>query len=377
MSQGKFPSKLVDRLRDREQSGLFRSLKQTDDLIDFCSNDYLGLSSERSIHERVSKLISEQGTRFNGSTGSRLIRGNTYQAEELEAWLAQFHRSEAALIFNSGFDANLGIFSSVPQRDDTILYDKLIHASIHDGIRLSYAKSYSFKHNDVEDVRRLIRQSTGQVYIAVESLYSMDGDIAPLADLASLCKETGALLIIDEAHATGVFGPEGRGLAIEDDILEQCIARIYTFGKAIGAKGAVVVGAFSLKAFLINFARSFIYTTALPIYDLLSVQAAYDKLLKEPERRVSLFERIKLYKDLMKSLPDLDFIQADGPIQGVIFGSNQEAIRVSRLMQENGLDVRPILSPTVPVETERIRICIHSFNQVNDMHRLFEVLRNS
>ncbi len=369
------PENLINRLKEREEQGLFRKLRNTEGLIDFCSNDYLGLAREVSIHERVENASTSFKYQLNGSTGSRLIRGNSFQAEELEIELANFHQDESALLFNSGYDANLGFFSSVPQRNDTILYDKFIHASVHDGIRLSFAKSHAFKHNDIDDARRLIKQSSGQVYITVESLYSMDGDFAPLLELADLCAQTGALLVVDEAHANGVFGPEGRGLTSDKRIAEACIARIFTFGKALGAQGAVVVGSQFLKDYLINFARSFIYTTALPLSDIITIQSAYSFLRSNPDRREFLFNNIQFYKEQQKGISHLRFLEADGPVQGIYMRNNKEAVRVSEVLKENGFDIRAILSPTVPAGTERIRICIHSFNTPLEIQNLFELLK--
>ena len=368
------PENLIARLSKRNDAGLLRVLKLGDDLIDFCSNDYLGLARQQEIYDAVQREIDYASFRLNGSTGSRLIRGNSRLAEELEVFLADFHHAEAALIFNSGYDANLGFFSSVPQRGDTILYDRLIHASIHDGIRLSHAKSFAFNHNDIEDAKRLLKQSSGQIYIVVESLYSMDGDFAPLNDFAQLCAETGALMVVDEAHANGIYGPTGCGLVHEEHVLAQCIARIYTFGKSIGAHGAVVVGSNMLRSYLINFARSFIYSTALPTNELLTIKCAYQFAVSNPEAKQRLFNNIDYFRKHASENPELKFLPASGPIQGLLFEENERVKKAAEFIQQAGFDIRAILSPTVPEGTERLRICLHSFNSPEEIKNLFHYL---
>jgi len=374
MKDASMPENLIARLSKRNDAGLIRVLKLGDDLIDFCSNDYLGLARQQEIYDAVQQEIEQTNIRLNGSTGSRLIRGNSRLAEELEVFLADFHHAESALIFNSGYDANLGFFSSVPQRGDTILYDRLIHASIHDGIRLSHAKSFAFNHNDIEDAKRLLNQSSGQVYIVVESLYSMDGDFAPLNDFAKLCAETGALMVVDEAHANGIYGPMGCGLAHEEHVLAHCIARIYTFGKSIGAHGAVVVGSNMLRLYLINFARSFIYSTALPTNELLTIKCAYNFAASNPEARQQLFNNIIYFRELASSIPELKFLPASGPIQGLLFEGNERVKKAAEFIQQAGFDIRAILSPTVPEGSERLRICLHSFNSPEEIKNLFHHL---
>jgi 8-amino-7-oxononanoate synthase len=368
------PENLIARLSKRNDSGLLRVLKLGDDLIDFCSNDYLGLARQQEIYDAVQQEIDKTSIRLNGSTGSRLIRGNSRLAEELEVFLADFHHAEAALIFNSGYDANLGFFSSVPQRGDTILYDRLIHASIHDGIRLSHAKAFAFNHNDIEDAKRLLKQSSGQIYIVVESLYSMDGDFAPLNDFAKLCAETGALMVVDEAHANGIYGPMGCGLVHEEYILEHCIARIYTFGKSIGAHGAVVVGSNILRSYLINFARSFIYSTALPTNEILTIKCAYNFAASNSEAKQQLFNNINYFRELASVTPNLKFLPASGPIQGLLFEGNERVKKAAEYIQQAGFDIRAILSPTVPEGSERLRICLHSFNSPEEIKNLFHHL---
>lgn len=368
------PDKLLLKLKKRFEEGKLRSLQLNKGQIDFCSNDYLGIAREIDLNTNTAERLP--AGQLNGSTGSRLIRGNSLLAERLEKWLAEFHRADAALLFNSGYDANVGFFSAVPQRGDTILYDRFIHASVHDGIRLSHAKAFAFEHNDITDLKRLIARSEGQIYVAVESLYSMDGDTAPLNEIAAVCKESGALMVVDEAHATGVCGEQGRGLGYGEEISATCVARIITFGKAIGVHGAAIIGSEDLSRFLVNYARSFIYTTALPPHELIRIQAAYSCMIAADEQRQQLNENIAFYQQLAQAQTRYEYLKADGPIQGIVVPGNANVKELSKHLQEEGLDIRAILSPTVPEGKERLRICIHSFNTPSEIKLLFDTLLN-
>ena len=222
---------LNKRLNERREQNAFRQLKLPAQKIDFCSNDYLGISARRMISVDR-ELVS------HGSTGSRLLSGNYSLIEETEAIIAAFHQAEAGLIFNSGYDANLGLLSCVAQRGDTIIYDYLCHASIRDGIRLSFAHSFSFEHNDLNDLEKKLRLAEGNRFVVTESLFSMDGDMAPISPIVELCKKYSASLIVDEAHATGVVGDRGEGLIQQLGLEADCFARVHTFGKAVGCHGA-------------------------------------------------------------------------------------------------------------------------------------------
>jgi 8-amino-7-oxononanoate synthase len=290
---------LEDALNKRRDSASLRSLKISHDLVDFCSNDYLGFSTTGALHAKILEFNQKQPMSISeGSTGSRLISGNSAVTESLEEFIASYHDVEAALIFNSGYDANIGLFSSIPKRGDTVFYDELVHASIRDGIRLSYAKAYSFRHNDINHLEELFSFAQGTVFIAVESVYSMDGDFAPLKEISNLCEEENANLIVDEAHATGVFGPLGKG-CVSDLMLEKKIfARVHTFGKAMGTHGAIIIGSKLLHDYLINFARSFIFSTALPNHSLVAIRCAYALLSESEEAQQSLNKNIKLFRKL-------------------------------------------------------------------------------
>jgi 8-amino-7-oxononanoate synthase len=367
---------LKDALDKRRSDGSFRTLKVLHDMTDFCSNDYLGFSSTGDLHARILEFNQKQPKQIvEGSTGSRLISGNSAVTESLEDFIASYHDAEASLVFNSGYDANVGLFSSIPKRGDTIFYDELVHASIRDGIRLSYAKAYSFRHNDVEHLKELFKLATGNVYIAVESVYSMDGDQSPLKVLSAFCEEKDANLIVDEAHATGVFGPQGKGCVSGNFIEKKVFARVHTYGKALGTHGAAVVGSKLLKDYLINFARSFIYTTALPYHSLIAIRCAYALLSESEETNKSLHKNINLFKKLVSENNELNITRSSSAIQSIIIPGNEKVIAIAKAIQIKGFDVRPILSPTVPAGKERLRICIHSFNEEDEIRNLVNEIK--
>lgn len=349
-----------EKLEQRIKTGSVRSLSLFSGFADFFSNDYLGLAK-----------AAKGNVIHTGSTGSRLLSGNSAQAEETENFLASFFNAEAALVFNSGYDANLGLFSSVPQRGDTILYDELIHASVRDGIRLSHAKSFSFRHNDVEDLERRISKAEGTVFVAVESLYSMDGDLSLLMDIAAVCQREHALLIVDEAHSGGIFGMEGKGLCEELQISAQVFARTITFGKAYGTHGAAVLGSETLRSFLVNFARSFIYTTALPPYQYVWIRSQVEKASAD-ENRVQLKKRIGYFRDKLKD--HISLSDARSPIQIILTPGVEKAQKMAAALQENQLAVKAIMSPTVAEGQERLRICLHAFNTEQEIDLLAELI---
>lgn len=367
----KGPLHLLHLLEERKRKGLFRSLKCYTHLTDFSSNDYLGFAKQGLIQGKLAALnqINEAG-----STGSRLISGHTEYAEQLEKKIADFHFSEAALIFNSGYDANIGLLSSIAGKHDLILYDELIHASIHDGIRLGLAKHYKIKHNDVEHLKLMIERNmdvTGSIYIVVESVYSMDGDSAALREIVKLCDNKKVFLIVDEAHAIGVFGKNGRGLCSELGIESECFARVYTYGKAMGCHGAAVAGSQVLKDYLINYARSFIYTTALPEHSLQMINASYNLLL-ETEMIKVLHENINYFKKITKGKSG--FIESRSAIQCCMYSGNEIVNSKENEFKKNGFFVKGIKSPTVKPGTERVRICLHAFNTKDEIRKLSELV---
>lgn len=348
-------------LNKRKEQHAFRQLRLPGRMADFCSNDYLGLARSERVQEEA-LVISRQLAQVHGSGGSRLLAGNYELIEQAEQLLAKFHQAEAGLIYNSGYDANLGLFSSVLQKGDTVIYDQLIHASIRDGIRLSAAQAFSFIHNDVEDLQKKLLTADGRVFVAVESVYSMDGDLAPLEEIVAVCERRGALLIVDEAHATGVLGEKGEGLMQALGL--TCFARVHTFGKAVGCHGAIVLGSATLRDYQINFSRSFIYTTALPPHAVAVILAAYDIFPDMHQERAQLKALIAQFR---KGVPGA---ASQTPIQVVMVPGNEPARQLAHNLQQEGLDVRAILHPTVPRGQERLRVILHSFNTSEDVARL-------
>ena len=360
--------RLKTHLEARVKNNSLRTLRTKEGLTDFCSNDYLGFARDFESGEG-------HGRQSLGSTGSRLISGNTGYVEELERFIAEYHDSERGLIFNSGYDANLGLFSSVPQRGDTVLYDELCHASIRDGVRLGYSQSLSFRHNDLASLEKHLSKAGGTIYIAVESVYSMDGDFADLEAIVELAEKYGAKVIVDEAHATGLFGNKGEGRVVELGLQGRVFARVHTFGKALGRHGAIVLGDEKLRSFLINFARSFIYTTALPNSTLFSIKEAYDKLSKVKYNKLKLSFLVGLFRKEVEVIGSVQLLESFSPIQSLICGENELAKRLSESLENHGIDVRPILSPTVKKGTERLRICLHEFNTEEEVLKLINCLK--
>jgi 8-amino-7-oxononanoate synthase len=316
---------------------------------------------------------------YNGATGSRLISGNTAYAENLEKTIAAFHEAEAGLIYNSGYDANVGLFSALGQNDTTatFIYDELIHASVHDGIKLSRSTAYLFKHNDLYHLEERLKIAKGNIYVAVESIYSMDGDHAPLTEMVALCEKYNASLIVDEAHATGITANNGKGLVQLYGLEKRVFIRIHTFGKAMGCHGAIVVGSELLRTFLINFSRSFIYTTALPMNSLIAINQAYKLLQRDTSCIRLLADNIRLFKKGVSTIQKIKLIESESAIQSVIIKGNEAVKKYAQELAKKGLDIRPILSPTVPKGKERLRICIHAFNTETEINTLVNCIHQT
>jgi len=357
----------------------FRSLTLKSGLIDFSSNDYLGFARSPELRKLVNELetLNVKHETLLGSTGSRLLSGNTAFAEELEKYIAQYHHAEAALLFNSGYNANLGLFSALGRKGDTILYDELIHASVHDGMRLSKAECKPFAHNNTVQLEQLLKETTTPVFVAVESVYSMDGDFAPLKEIAALCKKYNASLIVDEAHATGIFGEKGKGLVAELGLENEVFARLITYGKAMGCHGAAVVGSTLLKNYLTNFARSFIYTTAAPLTNLYAIKSAYDLLQLSEDKIATLKNNIRFFKSKLKTVHGVMLHESSSPVQSIIIPGNEKVRTAAAQIQAKGFDVRPLVSPTVPAGQERIRICLHAFNTEKEIEDLISAIQNT
>lgn len=366
-------------LSKRKLDGTYRSLTQKNHLIDFCSNDYLGVSRNTHLHHEIAEKVSQCDTL--GATGSRLISGNNKYVENLEDQLARFFNAESALLFNSGYTANLAIISTLCRKNDVIIYDELIHASLHDGLKLSKAQNCFFKHNDIEDLILKLEiwkdqlRSEGQIFILIESLYSMDGDLCPLDKIIEISEAYNANIIIDEAHSTGIYG-SGAGLVAELNVEEKVFARIHTFGKAIGFHGAVIVGDSLLKDYLINFAKPFIYTTAPPLHSIVSLTCIFN-YLASIELRSVLNEKIAYFRSKTSDLENY-FLKSNSPIQSFVLSGNDRVKYLAyQLEKEAGIYVKAIVSPTVPKGKERLRICIHSFNTYKEIDLLTYVLNQA
>lgn len=361
---------LVERLQTRKKQNAQRSLSLKKTSIDFASNDYLGLARSPLMRQKVQAKWEALYKTYPqsiglGSTGSRLLTGNHEYAEEIETQIAEFHGYKAGLLFATGYMANIGLISSVAQRGDSILYDTHIHASTHDGIRLSVAKAYPFKHNDFNHLEKQLqrRQASRCCFVCIESVYSQDGSIAPLTEIARVCRRYHAELIVDEAHAVGIFGSQGRGLIAACNLQESVFAQIVTFGKALGCQGAIVLGSHVLKEYLINFSKTCLYSTALPLYSLAAIQAAYELFPEFDAARAFLQ---KLCKKLQKSAT---------PIQPVRIRNRDALLLAAEYVAQNDMDVRAIRWPTVRPREEHLRICLHAFNTEAEVDLLLSCLK--
>lgn len=371
------PPYIRHRLKQREADGALRRLSLLKPGIDFYSNDYLGYSRNPAVGKLASSILEEYHSHtVSGSTGSRLISGNSSLAEDTENFLAQYYHSGSALIFNSGYDANLGLVASVASRSDVVFYDEYVHASIRDGLRLSFAAAHSFRHNDTGDLLKKINQvkATGSVFVMTESVFSMDGDMAPLEEMVRLCRQYGLYLIVDEAHAAGYLGEKGKGLTLP--YAGDIFARVITFGKAWGVHGAVVLGSDELRAYLVNFARSFIYTTALPPQAYAEIFAVH-RLAENHEQIRSDLHEIIAYFNRVKSRQEYPVLPSATAIQSVIVPGNDQVKKLAENLQAEGLNVWPVLYPTVPGGKERLRVILHAYNTKNEIDLLIKSLANA
>ena len=351
--------RLAERLRAIDDDGLRRTLRPPAG-IDFCSNDYLGLAGHPHLKQRMADAVMAEGV---GSTGSRLLRGERSGFARVEKKFTGFKGAERGLYFSSGYLANLAVLTTFAEAGDMIFSDERNHASLIDGTRLSRARRVVFPHNDVKALERLLREDTGagQKFVVVESLFSMDGDQAPLVEYAALCRAAGAELIVDEAHAVGVYGECGRGLA------GDAFLTINTAGKALGVSGAFVAGSGDAIEYLIQRARPFIFSTAPPPAVAAALEASLEVIVNEPERRERLLARARY---LRKRLG----LVGDSPIIPIILGENERAVEVARELQAAGFDVRAIRPPTVPVGTARLRVTVNQGLSEEVLDRFVEAL---
>ena len=376
-----FPKALTSKLEQRIENNSLRKLALLNNRIDFASNDYIGFAKSETIFNETHSYLIENSMLQNGATGSRLLSGNHKIYQEAENHIAKFHQVESALIFNSGYDANVGFFSTVPQKGDLILFDELSHASIRDGIQLSNAKSYKFKHNDFEDLERLLlklstdNQQPTPIFIVTESVFSMDGDCPNLEELVKLSEKYHCHLVIDEAHALGVFGEYGKGVIQMLRLQDAVFARIVTFGKGLGCHGAAILGSQKLTDYLVNFARSFIYTTGLSPHSVATILVAYQHLETEKQALENLREN-SIHFNQEKNLLGLKpiFVRSKSAIQSAIIPGNENVKNIANQLQEKGFDVKAILYPTVPEGQERLRFCLHSFNSKEEISEVLKLL---
>jgi len=352
---------LEARIQKRKSEGGLRSLCAREGLIDLTSNDYFGFASSLDVSKTVGRV---------GATGSRLLTGNHPYYEALEDKIAHFHQAQSCLLFNTGYVANLGLIAALGVEGVTFLYDLDIHASMVDGMRLSRAKSLPFRHNDLDSLERRLKVSAAPTFVLVESIYSISGDFAPLKEIAALCSLYGAALIVDEAHATGVCGPAGRGYVAELGLEAHLFASIHTFSKALGSQGACVLGSQLLKEYLINFSRSFIYTTALPLPALCFIDAGYEKLQREGQSQQQRLKTLIAYFQKKSGI-----YGPQSPIQPIYISGAERVRHLSNKLLSHGLDVRALVSPTTKKGRECLRVVLHSFNREEEIDQLVEVLQ--
>jgi 8-amino-7-oxononanoate synthase len=342
--------------------------------LDFASNDYLGLATSARMANAVAAALAN-GTPI-GATGSRLLRGNAPEHEELEMVAAKFFGAERSLFFGGGYLANVAVLTTLPQKEDLVILDQLVHASTREGSRGGRAQVVEVPHNDIDAVEDAILKwkrtaKAGRIWIAVESLYSMDGDRAPLAELARLADTHNAFLLIDEAHATGIYGPDGRGLAHDLEGRDNVVV-LHTCGKALGCSGALVLGSAVLCDFLVNRCKPFIYATAPSPLMAVAATEAIAILQTEPERRQQLFRLIDI---ACRELRDRCGIEASGSqIVPILIGNDQRAMALASALQKVGFDIRGIRPPTVPAGTARLRLSLTLNVSDADVSHLVECL---
>lgn len=349
---------LASKLQARAHRGWLRVLRASTGLIDFTSNDYFGFA-------RAKRDLPG----LPGATGSRLLTGHTPFHDQLESTIAAFHHADSCILYNSGYVANLGLLSALGTPDTTFLYDLEIHASMIDGMCLSAAKKLPFRHNDLSSLERRLKTARPPTYVLIESLYSISGDWSPIAQIADLCERYEAKLIVDEAHATGICGPNGSGLVCQEQLETHVFARVYTFSKALGAHGACILGSEQLRQYLINFSRPLIYTTALPPLVLAHISASYEQMKCEAAEHQKRLQHLIRYFNRKSGRGD-----HSSPIIPLVIPDCTQLRSLAETLRCKGLDVRPLLPPTVPRGRACLRVVLHSFNQESEIDRLVEAL---
>ena len=376
---GSLRGELEEGLRDLEARSQRRSLCEITG-VNLCSNDYLGLAEDERLRAAVIEAFRE-APRIGG-TGSRLLSGHSRLWDDVESEFAQFAGTETALYFGSGYAANLGLLTSLARPSDVIFSDELNHASLIDGVRLSGAQKVIYPHSDLNALEGALRMRAGdggRKFVVAETVFSMDGDVTPLREMAALCERHGATMILDEAHATAVHGPSGRGMAVEAGLVadsRNCVAAVvHTCGKALASAGAFVCGTAVLREHLINHARTFVFSTAMPPYMAGQVRAAL-RLAREPEmdrRRVELLEHSRTLATGLREF-GYDTAGTNSQIVPVIVGSNDDAVAAAEHLQQRGFAVRAIRPPTVRPGTARLRLSITAAVPASELDRLQDSL---
>lgn len=356
-SYGRFEDRIRRSLCEWDAAGLRRRLKAPSG-IDLASNDYLGLATHPLLKERMAEAVLREGC---GSTGSRLLRGERACFADVERRFANFKRAKSALYFGSGYAANLSVLSTFMERIDAVFSDEYNHASLIDGMRLSHARRIKFPHCDVDRVARLLREAPKgiQKFLVTESLFSMDGDFAPLVEYAGLCRETDTVLIVDEAHAVGVYGARGSGIVEEAGVDDAVFVTINTAGKALGVAGAFVAGPDWAIDYLIQRARPFIFSTAPPPPIAAALDAGITVVEQEPERRQRLMKHSRLLRALLLEA-GINIGRSNSQIIPIVLGGNDRACKMAAELQQEGFDVRAIRPPSVPPGTARLRVSVNA-----------------
>jgi 8-amino-7-oxononanoate synthase len=366
-----FENIIASRLAEKKDGGLFRSLSLPKG-IDFSNNNYLGLAN----HFEIAKVAADAYLKYGaGSKGSRLLGGNHEIFEETERWLAKWKGTEAALIFNSGYAANLGIISALCDSQTHLFCDRLIHASVLDGYAMSHGKLHRFKHNSPSDLEKSLQKinENDLKIIAVEAVYSMEGDIAPLKEYAQIAEKYGAMLYVDEAHSDGILGPAGKGLIAELGIEAKVHLSLTTFGKAYGTMGACIFGSKLLIDNVINNAHSFIYSTAMSPGSIATMQKAVEVASRDNFRRETVLKKAAFFREKITEA-GLDCLQSKTQIVPIVLGEVEKALKCKEFLAENGLYVACIRPPTVQNGTARLRININADHKGDDINKLIETL---
>ena len=375
---------IADELNKIKELGLYRNLKAVENAQDthieiegktylsFCSNNYLGLANHPSVVKAVKDAVEVYGW---GAGASRLVSGNMTLHETLEKVISKFKRKEATIVFPTGYMANLGAISTLVSRGDLVVCDKLNHASIIDGCRLSGADFRVYAHCNMEKLENILKKSSkyNRILIVTDSVFSMDGGLAPLPDLVKITAKYNAMLMVDEAHGTGVFGENGRGVVEHFNLGKEVDVVMGTLSKAIGSLGGYVSSDIELISYLRNKARSFMYTTALPPAVCAASIAGIKLIQENPSMRVSLWHNVRFIKDKLRLL-NINTISSESQIIPILIGDAKKAVHISKLLYESGILIPAIRPPTVPVNTSRLRMTVMSSHTQRDLECLIQIL---